>query len=250
MENFDKTLDVLSALNKEHNIFVPSLNRQIKFKGLTTKQQKDVVKSALDKNVAGISFVNLLCDIINDCSLEKGINFLITDRSYIISSLRAVCLSPVVTVSGEKKDISFVLNNHIPLPADLKIKTIEDGALKIHLSIPNFKTEVEINDESKKLVTSLENKEELTKETIGEMYVNELIKYINRIEFNSGSNTVDINFNEITFNQKKQLVEKLPLTSNTLILSYINETKQFEQKFFTLNGNLVEFSIDASFFTV
>jgi len=54
MENFDKTLDALSSLNKEYNIFVPSLNRQVKFRGLTTKQQKDVVKSALDKNVAGI----------------------------------------------------------------------------------------------------------------------------------------------------------------------------------------------------
>jgi len=164
--------------------------------------------------------------------------------------LRVLSLSPLATVSGEKKDISFILNNQIPLPNDLKQKVIEDSSLKVHLSIPSFKSEVDVNEESKKLVNSLENNDELTKETIGEMYVNELIKYINKIEFNNGSNALDINLNDLSFAQKKQITEKLPLSTNTLILSYINEIKQFETKFFSLDNNVVDFSIDASFFTV
>ena len=232
MENFNQTLDFLATLNKEYSIFVPSLNRQLKFKGLTTKQQKDIVKSVLDRNAAGITFANLLCDIITESSVEQNINFLLVDRFYIIAVLRSISLSPILKVKDETIDLSFINQVNIPVPQVLRTKIVEDGPLVVHLAIPNFKKEILINNESKKVTQNAEDKDEITKEIIGELYIHELVKYIDKVMFKNGETPVDIDFNDINITQKKQIVEKLPLTTNTAIISYINEVKQFESKYF------------------
>ena len=77
MDNFTSALSSLENLTKSFDVFVPSLNKKVKFKGLTTKQQKEAVKTALDKNITGITFSNLLNQVIKENSLEKN-NFLIS----------------------------------------------------------------------------------------------------------------------------------------------------------------------------
>lgn len=250
MENFNQTLDFLATLSKEYSIFVPSLNRQLKFKGLTTKQQKDVVKSVLDRNAAGITFANLLCDIITESSVEQNINFLLVDRFYIIAALRSLSLSPILKVKDETIDISFINQVNIPVPQVLRTRIVEDGPLAVHLAIPNFKKEILVNNESKKVTQNAEDKDEITKEIIGELYIHELVKYIDKVMFKNGEAPVDIDFNDINITQKKQIVEKLPLTTNTAIISYINEVKQFESKYFIKDGKAIDLNIDATFFTV
>ena len=66
MEKLSTALNSLDSLTKSYEIFVPSLNRKVKFKGLNTKQQKDAVKSALEKTSAGLSFSLLLNSILKE----------------------------------------------------------------------------------------------------------------------------------------------------------------------------------------
>jgi len=249
MENFNNVLTSLEGLNKTFDIFVPSLNRKIKFKGLTTKQQKEAVKTALDKAFSGISFSNLTNTIINENSTEK-VEFNILDRNYILVVLRALSLSSTVISEEGTLDISFVANNNFTIPENLKNRELEDGNLKINVTLPSLAQDSFINQETKKKLSPLADNDNLPSEAVGEMYVNELVKYINKIVINDGTKPVEVEFNQLTFSQRVKLVENLPLSANTKLVNFINEVKQFEKKYFVQNDKEVEIDIDPSLFTV
>lgn len=249
MEKLSSALNSLDSLTKSYEIFVPSLNRKVKFKGLNTKQQKDAVKSALEKTSAGLSFSLLLNSILKENCQEK-VEFLLTDRSYIAACLRVLSLSPIYGKDENKQDLTFVLTNNIPLPVELKAAEISEDNIKLTLSIPTFIRDSIVNIETKKKLLPLPDNDDLPKEVVGEIYINELVKYIDKLTIIDNGAVTDINFDELTVLQKVQLIEKLPLTVNTKLLDYINRVKLFEKKYFTHNNNVVDISIDPTLFTV
>ena len=247
MENFNSAIATLDSLAKIYEIFVPSLNKKVKFKGLTTKQQKDAVKCALDKNVAGVVFSNLVNSIITENSLEKN-SYLLSDRNYIIACLRVLSLSKTFQTEEGEKDLSFITSFSTPVPEILKSREIVEDDITLKLSIPTLEKDTFVNSETRKKLAPLPDDDNFAKESIGEVFVNELIKYID--VFSVKSPAVTINFNDLTFQQKVQLVEKLPLNLNTKLVDYINETKAFEKKYFVLNDKELDISIDPTLFTV
>jgi len=250
MDNFSSALNSLESLTKAYDIFVPSLNKKVKFKGLTTKQQKDAVKTALDKNITGLTFSNLLNKIISENSLEKNV-YLLTDRNYIVTALRVLSLSTKVTVEEEEKDISFVTNFNLPLPEELKKLDISDDNVLISVSIPTLEKDTFVNNETRKKLAPLPDDDNFAKESLGEVYVNELIKYLDKVSVTAGGNVNVIVMNDLTFDQKTQLVEKLPLNINTKLVNYINNVKAFEKKYFTSpSGEELDINIDPTLFTV
>lgn len=249
MENVSSVLTSLDNLNKVFEIFVPSLNKKVKFKGLTTKQQKEAVKAALDKSLAGLTFSNLANSIIIDNSVEKN-NFLLVDRSYILVALRALSLSNALSSEDGSVDISFITDVNIPVPQELKSVEIVDNSTKILCSIPTLTKDTFVNNETKKKIQPLPENDDLPREAVGEMFVNELIKYIDKIIVNDGNQPVEVSFNDISFAQRVQITEKLPLTINSKIVNYINDVKLFEKKYFSNNGKEVSIDIDPSLFTV
>ena len=87
MEKLTSALNTLDSLSKSFEIFVPSLNRKVKFKGLNTKQQKDAVKSALEKATAGVSFSLRLNYILRE-NIKEPADLSLYDRRYIWVFLR------------------------------------------------------------------------------------------------------------------------------------------------------------------
>jgi len=249
MSTFNSALSSLESLTKIYDIFVPSLNKTVKFKGLTTKQQKEAVKTALDKNITGITFSNLLNQVIIENSTEKN-KYLLSDRSYIVTALRVTSLSKTFTVDETVVDLSFVSNNKFALPEDLKTKEIVDDNVKISVSIPTLEKDTYVNNETRKKLAVLPDNDSFAKESIGEVFVNELVKYIDSLTIIDGQQPTTIVFNELTFEQKLQVVESLPLNINTKLVDYINSVKLFEKKYFTDNGNTVDFELDPTLFTV
>lgn len=249
MEKFNEALASLDSLKKEFELFVPSQGKKVKFKGLTTKQQKDAVKSALEKAFSGISFAILANSIIKENSLEK-IEFLTSDRSYLLAALRASSLTKLYKKDDKEIDISFVLSNNITLPSDIRTLEIVEDNLKVKASIPNFTRDTAINIETKKKLTPLPDDDNLAKEAVGEIYINELAKYIDSIHITTGSDIVELTFDSLTLTQKIQVLEKLPLSVNNKLIDFINNAKAFEKKYFEKDGVSVDIDIDQTLFTV
>jgi hypothetical protein len=72
---------ILSKLKDYNNtnlvtIYVPSADKEMQFRPLSVKQQKDLIKSGLDGTLGGITISNIIGDIILTNSVEKY-NFLV-----------------------------------------------------------------------------------------------------------------------------------------------------------------------------
>jgi hypothetical protein len=78
------------------------------------------------------------------------------------------------------------------------------------------------------------------------LYLNEIIKYIKTVKTPKAT----INFDELTFNQKLQLAEKLPIVISSKVVEHINKLKDFDKTLFTVNNKYYNISIDPTLFTL
>jgi hypothetical protein len=83
-------LDKLNKINEESSvqIFVPSIGREVKFKPLNIKQQKDLIKTSMDGAISGASLSQVINNIILN-NTEEQIDFKVYDRYAIAMGLRS-----------------------------------------------------------------------------------------------------------------------------------------------------------------
>jgi len=243
MDNFNNILNSLNELTKSYSVFVPSLNKEIKINGFTAKQQKEAIQCVMDKDFAGISFAILVSEMLLNNLVEKT-PILLSDKNYVLVCLRALSLSSQYkNLNGETIDLSAILNNKTPLPDNLKAETITDGDITITIENPTLQTDIFINSETKKKLLSINPNQTLSRESLGDLYIDEILKYIKYIK----TPKAEIKSDELTFNQKYQIVEKLPLSATTKIVSFINNIKDFEKSLLLPEK---EINIDPTLFTV
>ena len=175
---------------------------------------------------------------------------MLTDRSYIVTTLRVLSLSKNITIDEKTVDLSFVPSQNIPLPNELRTQELAEDNIKLNVSIPSLEKDTFVNNETRKKLAPLPDNDDFAKESIGEVFINELIKYIDSLTIIDGQQPTTIVFNELTFDQKLQIVEKLPLNLNTKLVEFINNTKTFENKYFTYNGQALDIELDPTLFTV
>jgi len=247
MEQINQLLVALEtkANNSYIDIFIPSVNKTTKIKGLTAKQHKDIIATAAEKTAAGISLQCMLYNIIKENTIEH-LTILSVDRPYILTKLRAVSLSPILKDDDKIVDLNEVVKNTIAFPDFLKTRTIEVEDFKINATVPTIDRENIVNRETRRKLTNSTD----SKDILGEIYINEFIKYINSVTFNYNDTTSTINFEQLSVNQIRNIVEKMPLIALTRLVDYINETKDASTKFSTLNGQPIAIDLDHGFFTI
>lgn len=246
MENFDNILNSLNNLNKVVDIFVPSLNKTAKFTGLTAKQQKEALQCVMDKDFTGLTFSILCSEILLKNNTEK-VPILAIEKNYLIVCLRALSLSNTYkTIADKIYDLNTIATTRIPLPVELKHATFSEGDLSVTVELPSIESELITSKESKKRLFSNNAEQTLTKEALGELYIDEIIKYFKSIK----TPAAEVSQKELTFNQKYQIVENLPIAIIAKIVEYINKTKEFEKSLIDYKDEKQVISLDPSFFTV
>lgn len=242
MNDFNKILSAVKSVTESQvvKIFVPSANEEFVFKPLTAKQQKDLVKTAAEKNSGIISFYETLNSIINTNSI-KSYEFYLFDREYIVTMLRALNLSNKLTVRDVEYDLLQLQNNRITMSDTIKTKIIETDDISLTCGIPTLKTDSTYNT----FLNKATNKN--ISETFGDLFIFEVIKYIQRIK--SASADVDIVLDELNVQQRYQLVESLPAKIYNNVIDYISDVKNKEKELFKINGKIVDVEMNQGFFT-
>jgi len=242
MNDFNKILSAVKSVTESQvvTIFVPSANEEFIFRPLTAKQQKDLVKTAAEKNSGIISFYETLNNIINTNSI-KSYDFYLIDREYIVTMLRALNLSSKLTVQDVEYDLLQLRNNKVTIADIIKTRVIETDDISLTCGIPTLKTDSLYNA----FVNKSTNK--TTSDTFGDLFIFEVIKYIQRIK--STSVDVDIILDELSVQQRYQLVESLPAKIYNKVIDYISEVKTNEKDLFKINGKIVDVEMNQGFFT-
>ena len=244
-----KQLDTLNQATGI-DIFIPSLNKTVKFKNLTLKQQKDLLKASVDETLTKLSFIVNFYSIIKDSILDTlNINTLYTfDRPAIAIALRAKGLDSNYTVEEDVIDLNDLLKQISEIDASQQqLKSIvEIENLTVELEVPHLDVDRDISSVA---VNKLNNTQERDIKTlVGELFIHEIIKFIKTVTFKTETGDQSISFNGLRVEDKISIIEKFPSTLTSKVLEFIKTYRDFEAKFTTLGDTNIE--IDGSFFSV
>lgn len=241
---------ILSKLNQinESNlisVYVPSAKREIKFKTISVKQQKDLIKSGMDGVLSGIIISNVINQIILDNSTESH-DFLVIDKIPIIVALRKQSFGSEFVSNQDNTPIVFDLD--AIQSKDLNYTNIDktelvsdDTKITVILDVLSLEEDSKINNFQ--LERLKKGKENDISETVGSLFIYEILKFITTVIVN----TEELDMKSYPIKDRLSVVENLPATINNKILEYIQGFRKEEMDFITIDGNTL--SIDARFFS-
>lgn len=241
---------ILSKLNQinESNlisVYVPSAKKEMKFKPISVRQQKDLIKSGLDGILSGIIISNVINQVITDNSVEKY-DFLVVDKIPVILSLRKQSFGSEFVSKQDQNETRYDLN--LILSKDLAYTNIG----KTELSLDNVNITVTLDVLTLEEDTKINNfqldklkkgKEEDISETVGSLFIYEILKFITKLEVNKE----EVDMKAYSIKDRLSVVENIPAELNNKILEYIQGFRKEEMDYITVDGNTL--SIDARLFS-
>jgi hypothetical protein len=246
------TLNILTKLKELNNsnlvsVFVPSQQKEMSFRQISVKQQKDLMKTGLDGALSGLTISNVIAGIILENSVEKC-DFLVSDRIPIILALRKHSLGDVVSIKDENEqtktyDLDKIIINKLnyTLPYT-KVVSEKTSSIKVELSVPTLDDDIKINDFQLSLLKKKKDELEIS-DTVGSMFVFEVCKFISKITLN-GEET---DLNGFSVKDRSTVVENLPASINSQILSYLQTFREEETEYLKIDGD--QLPIDARLFS-
>ena len=222
------------------DVFVPSVNRLVKFKPLSVKQHHEILKCGIDGVLGSIKLSTIFNKIIIDNSLES-IDFTVYDTEWILLKLRMANVGDSVTI----KEQTYNLND---LVRSKKIFDYTDEIsykdIIVQLAVPNIKRDIEISEACHKDFSKGNLEDRLVSETISSMLSYEVIKFIKTVTVNN----LTVNFDSVTTADKRKILENLPLSINNMITNFITNYRDHEQVSYTFEDGIA-LAIDGDFLT-
>jgi len=271
--------DLINIMNKANDtfayeVFVPSLGKNVPFREINTAQQKKLVKSIIDSPVFNTEFIFTLKSIIDENCADSSVNvgeLSIYDKLLIALYMRIYSVGNDLTINLKCPDCDKVHDVNIQLSELLdEVKDniditpsaiIEDetGVYKVHCQMPTINDEYNLEDQFRRNTKiEVENQDEL-RETIGNVFTSELVKYIAKIEVKSDDKIIELDLKTMKFEDRIKLIERLNVKTLKGVVEFISNIKQEFDKITLVKMNcdcekktLLEkrFSIDSNFFII
>jgi len=221
-QKITEAINLIKLSQKTTEIFVPSLNRTIKFKHLTAGQQERFVQAVMDNPAIPTRYNLTLIDVIKEnCEDKSVINVLtVVDKYAIGLGLRVASISNmlkteianepgVVYTIDLQENIKRITESVKHDPFDPII--IDD--FNIELQYPTINQEASNERFFKREDYSLDNTAEGIRHIISNAFIGDVIMFIKTLTINKIDGTpVVIDFNQITIQDKLDIVRKLPNT--------------------------------------
>lgn len=270
-QNTSMLQQIQSATNKYASGFwVPSLQRDVRFREITTSQQKRLIKSVIDSPVYNIEFNNTMRDIFKENLAENDVDIstlTLLDKLVLCVGFRAVCIGNqidmVIDHNGKKVDTSVNLTelynrikSEVKLPGN-ELITYED--IQVEAGVPTMRDEqlcdMEAATNKISSIIDAESPKEI-RDITGHVFVREIVKYIKNISIRRDTTFISIPWNGESFATRIQAVELLPVTLLKQILKYLEkvtaEVNKIEIIKVVVDSETVErrLSINGDFFTI
>lgn len=253
-ESYNVIIKELKRVEAENNIdiHVPSHEGTLKFRPLSVKTQKKIIDAALNSAANNIQYTVTMNDIIMEYSNND--NILITDRPAITISMRSHSLGDIMTIDEAEVNISKLVDSYTENLPELEYKSRSTlGDVTVSMCIPDLKTD-------NKFLKGCEVKLSKTNKTgtaISELYVYELAKYVDSIQYKttvsglSGEPETKISsvrFDVLPVDECVSLVEMLPMRLNTEIVKFVTQARDSERMYVTIDDITVP--TDATLFAL
>jgi hypothetical protein len=234
--DFNNALKALGEVSDSFTVdsWIPSIQSNLTFKQLNAKQQKQLLGAAMDTSVYNTSFIKTFYSILKDNLITENVNIdnlTLVDKTCIGLSLKSKISNEITVFFGEKNKISNKfeikpildsLKEYItPKPALLE-ENNGSFLLKTEILYPTIKVEFDYDSQFKgnKKPEEVKTTEDIQK-LVSESFIGEISKYINKVWINES----EVELNNLPFEQRIKLIEKLPSSLLQKIIDKISEWK-------------------------
>jgi hypothetical protein len=269
-------INLIQGLDSESNfpVYIPSLQRELTFKQLTTEQLKRILKTVIDSPVYNTEFTKTFNSIIKENCLDKEIitdNFTIYDKVLILFKMKIKSISPDFNFTFTEEEIQNNnlasknkiinienhLNNFIEKNITFEPQTIELNNSSVICKLPTILTENKLEQELHKNIKIEVSTPEELRTIVGETFINEVTKFIAEININ-GTN---IDLLKLSFKNRISVVENLPTQIINKVIKYVERYRETIKPLLTASlkvetkqQTVVEIEkdipVDASFFNM
>ena len=234
--------NAIQALNEISEIFkvdvwIPSKQSYLQFKEIDTKQQKDMLASAMDSSVYNTTFIGVFYEILKQNILEKDKTIIddltIYDKASIAIYLKNQISNELNVIFDDKNNISAKINlNNIigkfkayKTPKNEIIKIVNKNvSLAIEVSLPTVLVEIQHDKQMSKNYkksNQVKNNDDV-KNIISDAFIVETSKYIRKIWINDS----EVDLNSEIIDQKLKIIEKMPSVIVQKVLEQISKWKK------------------------
>jgi len=234
-KNTEQFLNALKQYNKEKlskDIWIPSMERYIKFNTLTAKHQKDIIHSTIDNPILNLVFHDKIYTIIKELCAEPDLVdlFSIFDKDAILIQLRYCFVNKTYNKKDFTANIEFIKN----LKEDLTPKVETIGNITIQYKIPNLLQERKLFKDfgRVKKYTTTSNDENEIREMITDAYTLEFIKHIAHININNEYNLV---IDQHGFKENNEIIEFLNQSVCDHISMFINDKRELHKGMYKID---------------
>jgi hypothetical protein len=263
-------LGALEELNNASgfNVFIPSLNKDVKFKQLSTEQLKNVLKSVVDSPIYNSQFITSFNKIISENCLDESIDtklFNIYDKLFILFKTRIESISldytfelteeeiqqHNLTQEDKKKTVNLIehFTNFSKKQYKFLPEIIDWETCSLTCDLPSIDTENKLEKElHKNIKIEVESAEEL-RDIVGDTFINEITKCISKI--NIKEEVTDLT--TLDFKTRIKIVEQLPINVINKVIKFIENYRNKTKELTSISiGGLFEkdFPQDATFFNI
>lgn len=245
--------DVLGAIKSVQDknvypVYIPKLQRNVMFKELNTKQEKMLVKTIVDSPIYNSEFIFAMRSIIKEnCAEDIDIDSLtIIDKTAICLVMRMKSIGDTFTFTFKGKNMSkdITISDYIDDFKDIVIpedKEVGNDDIKIVCSYPTILTEYDLEMEFRSNVEELEIKNiEQARTAIGDVFSNEIIKYIKQITVVRDDTEMVLDMNDYSFKNRILILEEIGQTVTKEVLEYIEAANEILRGKLTIELELNE----------
>lgn len=237
--DFNNAIEALNEISEifKVDVWIPSKQSYLQFKEIDTKQQKDMLGSAMDSSVYNTTFIGVFYEILKQNILEKDKTIIddltIYDKASIAIYLKNQISNELNVIFDDKNNISTKINlNDIiekfkayKTPKNEIIKIVNKNvSLTIEVGLPTVLVEIQHDKQMSKNYkksNQVKNNDDV-KNIISDAFIVETSKYIKKIWINDSE--VDLNSDRI--DQKLKIIEKMPSVIIQKVLEQISKWKK------------------------
>lgn len=243
MSNVSDFIKQLEAVNESNliAISVPSHNfKKYKFKALSVKQHKDLLKAAMSGFEGNLKAAIIYNNIVKD-NCSENIEFKMYDKQYILTQLRKSTIGATVTIDGKAYNIDDLpeFKYQVETPKEFTYKDIV-----VQTCDPSLSDDTHYMEKCLQEISKMPNGDAKVAASMPLLLTYEIVKYIDTVQV---GDTV-LNFDSITLPDRKNIVDNLPLKLNNMIIDYITQIKEAVTDQFVFSDN-VSLPFDPSFLT-
>jgi uncharacterized protein YegP (UPF0339 family) len=208
---------------------------------LSIKQQKEILKTALDNITSPITFALVTTEIIKTNIVSCVEPLTILDRIPLLVALRINSIGPIYK-AGEITIIPALSGNY-------KFENhLTESNIEIITKLPTLNDDYKVNQECKNAIDSIKGEDQnKLKEFIGELFIYEFLKFIQRVNLQIEGKLESIDFSTLSVAQQLQILESLPVSLINKLSDFISTVRELEKQ--QTAGTAVQISLDATFFT-